>query len=130
MPVYVIRAGATEFVKIGWAVDPEARRQTLQCGHHEVLHLLRVIDGERRVECWLHRYFRSQHVRNEWFRFVPTMLTVTVAEITPEPPRAPKMSAESRKRLSRSLYLSWRDGRLRQTFEAQRQHAAERARAT
>ena len=88
MPVYLIRAGETDMVKIGWADDPEARRADLQTGHYEELRILRLIEGSPATERWLHRYFRTEHVRREWFQFRPTMMDI-------EPPHlaAPEIGA-------------------------------------
>lgn len=77
MPVYIIQAGETEFVKIGWAEDVTARLYDLQGGHYDELSVIRVIDGPRTVEAWFHRYFITRRVRREWFRFVPEMLSVS-----------------------------------------------------
>lgn len=90
MPVYMIRAGETEMVKLGWAdEDVEARRRGLQCAHYEHLTVIRVIDGERWIEHSMHRRFAEQWVRGEWFRFHPEMLCVAVADLEP-----PALAAE------------------------------------
>lgn len=76
MPVYILQAGNTDMVKIGWAEDVESRRAGLQTGHYEELRIIRVIETTAPAERWLHRHFAAQHVRNEWFRFHPEMLTI------------------------------------------------------
>lgn len=82
MPCYVLKAGDTPYVKIGWAdEDVEARRQTLQSAHWEDLILLRIIEGQSWIEPSMHRRFDAHHVRREWFRFHPDMLTVRVEEL-------------------------------------------------
>jgi predicted XRE-type DNA-binding protein len=79
MAVYIIRAGDTEMVKIGWAVSSvEKRVADLQCAHYEALRILRVFDGAQRAERWLHDYFCAQRIRREWFRFVDEMLTIVL----------------------------------------------------
>lgn len=89
MPVYMIRAGETEMVKIGWSgQDVEARRGDLQGAHYEELHTVRTIDGPRAVEGWLHRHFRTSRVRREWFRFHPEMLTISIDDVRPAAKRA------------------------------------------
>jgi len=70
---YIIRAGASEFVKIGRAFQPEARMASLQTAHYETLCLLRVIKGD--AEKAFHLRFASLRVRGEWFKFDPEMLT-------------------------------------------------------
>jgi hypothetical protein len=85
MPVYAIRAGETEFVKIGWADDVNDRLRSLQTAHYEVLRLLRVIEAPFAAEAWLHRHFAHLRVRFEWFRFHPDMLTVEPPTEFPTP---------------------------------------------
>jgi len=85
MPVYLIRAGATEFVKIGWADDPEARRLTLQTAHWLPLSVIRLIDGVQATERWMHRRFRERHVLMEWYCFDEAMLTIDPPALMPMP---------------------------------------------
>lgn len=76
MPCYILRAGDTSFVKIGWAdEDVEARRKLLQTAHWEDLTTIRVIDGPPSIERAMHRRFAAQKVRREWYRFHSDMLT-------------------------------------------------------
>lgn len=75
MPCYILRAGDTAMVKIGWAdQDVEERRKILQTGHWEDLTTLRVIEGGPWVERGMHRRFAAQRVKREWFTFHPDML--------------------------------------------------------
>ena len=77
MPVYVLAAGDTPMTKIGWAAsDVPGRVATIQPGCWETLRILRVLDGTRLTEGWLHRRFAVSRVQREWFRFDPAMLTV------------------------------------------------------
>lgn len=76
MPVYIIKAGETEFVKIGWAVDPEQRLRELQCAHYEPLLIIRVLDGGPETEAWMHRRFCNRRKLGEWFIFDAEMLAV------------------------------------------------------
>ena len=76
MPCYILRAGDTEMVKIGWAEqNVEARRIFLQTAHWLDLTLIRVLDGDRWVENAMHKAFAKNRVRREWFVFHPDMLT-------------------------------------------------------
>ena len=78
MPVYMIRAGQTRMVKIGWTKGPVADRcSDLQCGHYEKLHVVRVIEGAQWIERWLHSRFATRRIRREWFRLVAEMLVIT-----------------------------------------------------
>lgn len=73
MRTYIIRAGESEYVKIGRAMSPEERLKTLQIAHYETLRVIRVVTGD--AEKAFHRRFSSRRVRGEWFRFDPDMLT-------------------------------------------------------
>jgi hypothetical protein len=78
MPVYMIRAGKTDMVKIGWSLfSPNNRQIQLQFNHYELLKVIRVIEGPRAMERWFHLRFAEQNVRGEWFHLTSEMLTVT-----------------------------------------------------
>jgi hypothetical protein len=117
MPVYLIRAGDMPFVKIGWADDVERRLSDLQTAHYEELSIIRVFVCERRVEGWLHHHFRDQHVRGEWYRFVPSMLTVAIGDVEQ---RSRGVTAEHRQKIIGGIRKSWREGSLRQTHKRQK----------
>jgi len=76
MPVYFIRAGEDGPVKIGKADCVDTRLATLQCGHYQDLILLRTLPGGIEEEKWAHEAFRINHIRGEWFKFDPAMLTL------------------------------------------------------
>lgn len=80
MATYIVRAGESDFVKIGKADDPEQRVRDLQVGHPELLTIIRVHDAHFDSEEQFHGRFASQRVRGEWFRFHPEMLTFMPAE--------------------------------------------------
>jgi hypothetical protein len=82
MPVYFLRAGEHGPVKIGVADDVAGRQRELQCGNHEILTLLRAVDGGRAHEAWLHRQF--VRVRGEWFQFDERMLTIEPPQMSTE----------------------------------------------
>ncbi len=81
MAVYIIRAGDTDAVKIGWAIKPAERMADLQMGHHEKLSIVRLIEGPRSAEYRLHRHFKARRITGEWFRFCEEMLTVNPMEV-------------------------------------------------
>lgn len=81
MPCYLVRAGQTGRVKIGFSKNIQARMLHLQCSNPEHMHVLRSWDGGRKTEKWLQQHFAHAHVVREWFTFDPAMLTV-------EPPRS------------------------------------------
>lgn len=74
MPVYLIQAGETGPVKIGWAKRPEARLRELQTGNGERLRILRLFEGSRIDEARLHAAFAARRLYGEWFDFSPEML--------------------------------------------------------
>jgi Meiotically up-regulated gene 113 len=82
MACYLLRAGYTEKVKIGFAIDIKQRMRELQPGCWERLSLLRDCDGDRIVEGWLHRHFASSRIDREWFIFDPDMMTVAIPDLT------------------------------------------------
>jgi hypothetical protein len=88
MPVYIIRDGDTDRVKIGWSIDPEGRRSTFQTHHHSSLTILRIIEGPRSTEKWMQHRFADRRINREWFVFCEEMLTVQ-PEVSP--PKARKM---------------------------------------
>lgn len=73
---YFIRAGADGPVKIGLSDNVFGRLRNLQVGHHEELCITRLMRGD--AEKALHRRFRANHIRGEWFRFDPAMMTICV----------------------------------------------------
>lgn len=78
MAVYFVQAGEGGPVKIGYARNVEHRMNYLQLGNHERLSLLRVVSGDQRAECWLHRQFSLLRLEREWFKFAPEMLVIAV----------------------------------------------------
>lgn len=64
------------YVKIGYAVDPTRRLAGLQTANSGNLSIIRVVDGGKPTERWLHRRFAHCRGRGEWFDFDPAMLTV------------------------------------------------------
>lgn len=76
MACYLIRAGETDKVKIGYAADVEDRILTLQSAHWLRLALLRVWEGDKITEGWLHRQFHAARIEREWFIFIPLMMTI------------------------------------------------------
>lgn len=80
MPCYLLRAGPTDMVKIGFAVEVESRIIDLQAGCWERLCLLRQWPGGRETEGWLHKKFRAHRVDRDWFRFHPDMMDAVPPE--------------------------------------------------
>jgi hypothetical protein len=88
VPVYIIRAGDTEMVKIGWTSGAIASRiKVFQPGCWETLRLLRAIPlGTSHSEGWLHQRFSASRMSRDWFRFCTEMLTVEVPCVPGAPP--------------------------------------------
>ncbi len=63
--LYVVRAG--QFVKIGSTVDPIKRLSQLQVGCPYKIQLVAVFPGTRKDEKELHRIFKKDRFRGEWF---------------------------------------------------------------
>jgi hypothetical protein len=76
MPCYLVRAGDTDKVKIGFAVDVANRVAELQAAHWERLNILRIWEGDRLTEAWLHRQFPESRIARDWFFFDPDMLSI------------------------------------------------------
>jgi hypothetical protein len=76
MPCYVIQAGDEPFVKLGFSENVKSRLVGLQTASFIKLRLLRVIDGGRATERWLHQAYDHLWVEREWFRFDPSMLEI------------------------------------------------------
>jgi hypothetical protein len=66
--VYAILRPDTQQVKIGIAVDVQARMEALQTASACKLELIGIIEGGRQRELALHRQFAALHIRGEWFR--------------------------------------------------------------
>ena len=68
--VYVIRAGATEYYKIGVANDVGHRLKNLQTAHYQELIVVRVFYSEEAyvLEKKIHALFDENRIRGEWFK--------------------------------------------------------------
>jgi hypothetical protein len=87
MAVYMARAGDNGPVKIGWAVDVQARVRELQTAHHERLKVIRVLDGARKAEGVLHKKFAHLRIFGEWFTFSPEMLSADAEAVAAAVPK-------------------------------------------
>lgn len=71
--VYFIRAGRTNTVKIGWAIDPWARLASLQTGSPHKLFLVCHIPGTQEAEWDWHERWADLRIRGEWFKLSPEL---------------------------------------------------------
>lgn len=82
MACYLLRAGQTVFVKIGYAIDVAERVTSLQTAHWEKLILLRTWSGDKVTEGWLHRQFAHHRIEREWFTFDAAMLQIEPPDLS------------------------------------------------
>lgn len=66
--IYFIRENETGNIKIGSAQDPVSRRDFLQTGNSQELHIIATLDLPDEQEKKLHKRFDKYNVRGEWFR--------------------------------------------------------------
>lgn len=76
MTLYLIRAGETGPVRMGWSVAPEVQCHQMQSYHWEKLEIIRQFDCARDGLKWFQDEFQLQWIRGNWFEFTPTMLTI------------------------------------------------------
>lgn len=78
--VYLIGTeGDDAVVKIGFAVDVDDRRATLQTSSHRALKVLATVKGTLATEKEIHRRFAADHIRGEWFRLSPEIVAFIAA---------------------------------------------------
>lgn len=104
--VYFIHGG--DRIKIGFSHNPMTRLKELQTSTADDLQLLGAIPGDEQQEKALHAQFKGLHIRGEWFRADPELITY-ICQVTgqplPEidPPEAPEVSPEARAMISSVL---------------------------
>jgi len=91
MFVYFIKAGSNDHspIKIGVAVDVARRLQELQVGNHEELHIMAAIkalgeDHAYWIEKSLHKFFKSDRIRGEWFRKINMKKAEKICDTRPK----------------------------------------------
>lgn len=114
MAVYFIKAGENPTVKIGIAKNIWTRLSGIQTHNHEPVTLLALIDGGKEIEKELHRLFKKDHIRGEWFRLSPEVLRY-VAKL-PKPPLSAKEKQRDRLHQSGADKL-WFDASIRSDHE-------------
>lgn len=81
--VYLVRAGDSGPVKIGWTGgSPSARLATLQTAHYEQLQLLETYAGTQRDERRVHDLLARFHLRGEWFDAPDDVLRGAIGTLT------------------------------------------------
>lgn len=88
MSVYIIRAGDTGKVKIGFTADSIAARRLakMQTDNPERLVVIRWLAGGYDTETDLQRRYAHLRVRGDWFRYCDTMLGDLGIPDAPPPP--------------------------------------------
>jgi hypothetical protein len=71
--IYFIRCSATNMVKIGFAADPWKRLSKIQSDTPSAVELLAVEEGDTKRERALHRQFKDDWRRGEWFNYGPAL---------------------------------------------------------
>jgi hypothetical protein len=78
--IYFIRAGQSNWIKVGYARDPHARLAVLQIGNHELCTIEATIEGGVSEEHRLHGICDSAR-RGEWFELTGlTLLAFNLAK--------------------------------------------------
>lgn len=72
--IYFTQDSSSFHVKIGYAIDAESRRKTLQTGNSAPLVILATMPGDRSTESALHRRFANDRIAGEWFYPTPALL--------------------------------------------------------
>ena len=71
--VYFLGAGGADLVKIGTVIDAEKvtfRINTLQAGcPYPLVLLFMIMPAGRHEESRMHRWFKTEHFRGEWYRY-------------------------------------------------------------
>ncbi|WP_377297765.1 GIY-YIG nuclease family protein [Rhizobium sp. SGZ-381] len=65
--VYFVRALKAKRIKIGFAASPLARMLSLFTGSPETYQLAAVIPGDRKIEAYMHDWFKGSRAKGEWF---------------------------------------------------------------
>ena len=92
MPVYLVRAGKSNAVKIGFARDIKSRLAKMQIDNHEHLTVIRAWVGGKQEERMLHQKFAGLRLRGEWFSFSGKMLGDVGLPVFVVPPDGPKLN--------------------------------------
>lgn len=85
---YVVRLGESGPIKIGKAIDVDARIAKLQTGCPEKLHVIKVIG--KNIEAELHRRFADYRKHGEWFDPAPELVDFFAKESFANHSRAPR----------------------------------------
>lgn len=80
MTVYFAQGSDSGLVKIGFSRRTWNRLDQISASGSDKLHLLRVCEGGRVAEQWVHRKFSALRCHGEWFKFSQEMMTFKIPE--------------------------------------------------
>ena len=72
--IYFIQQVKTGTIKIGYSDNINKRMQSLQSASPKKLILLGYIDGSKKLERLIHRFFHENQMEGEWFEPAPKVL--------------------------------------------------------
>lgn len=82
MPVYFFQSGGGAGpVKIGISDNVAMRLVKLSSDNPEPVRVIREINGDTALERDFHRHFKHLHIRGEWYKFCPTMMSISIGDI-------------------------------------------------
>jgi Meiotically up-regulated gene 113 len=91
--VYIVQGNDAGPCKIGFTTNPERRLKTLRNATFSDLRVVRLLDGDRTTERWLHQRFSHQRINGEWFAYDEDMLTVVPPVDAVDPPLQSSIAA-------------------------------------
>lgn len=106
MYVYFLKEDEGERVKIGYTSNISSRISILKCTNSRKVQLIRALDGDIEIEKWFHEKFSHLRIKNDWFNFVPEMMTdkpIGVKEYVK--PTKPIREIKANKKIKRALLL-------------------------
>lgn len=74
--IYFMRDTRSGSVKIGWSESPKRRQEELQQEARRPLQIIRLLDGPKWGERWLHYEFHQNRLTGEWFTNDPRMMVI------------------------------------------------------
>lgn len=97
MYLYVIRAGDTDYYKIGVTKDITKRLRSLQGGNHLRLSIVLTVQHKHayQQEKHVHQVAKRWHIRGEWFR-LPREVVAKIKHCANEEAKEPSQQAKNK----------------------------------
>lgn len=107
--IYLIQAGKRGPLKVGWCISVDSRRDALQAGNHQKLHVLATIPGTGRNEAEIHGWLHVHEmgIRGDWFKAKALPLLVREFGLDVVHVRAPQSFARARLPVGEGLHASF-----------------------